>query len=138
MTEAVAARLEAGDHGGTYCGNPLACAVAEAVIRHLIDQGVPARVEQLGAEALARMGSWRARFPELVTAARGAGLLLLVEFADEMTAGAVASECLRRGVFVRQTQGSGIRVFPALTITPEELDEGLGVLEDSIAAVAAG
>ena len=37
MTDAVADRLEAGDHGGTYCGNPLACAVAEAVIRHLIE-----------------------------------------------------------------------------------------------------
>jgi 4-aminobutyrate aminotransferase-like enzyme len=37
---------------------------------------------------------------------------------------------------VRQTQGSGIRVFPALTITREELDEGLAALEESIAAVA--
>ena len=138
MTEAVAARLDAGDHGGTYCGNPLACAVAEAVIRHLIDEGAPERVERLGAESLARMGSWSERFPQAVADARGAGLLLLVEFADEGAAGAVAAECLRRGVFVRQTQGSGIRVFPALTITRDELDEGLGVLEEAIAAVAAG
>ena len=112
--------------------------MAEAVIRHLIDDDVPARVEELGGEALARMSSWRERFPDAVTGARGAGLLLLVEFRDEETAGAVAAECLRRGVFVRQTQGSGIRVFPALTITREELDEGLTVLEESIAAVAAG
>ena len=56
--------------------------------------------------------------------------------ATEATAGAVAAECLRRGVFVRQTQGSGIRVFPALTITRDELDEGLTLLEESIATVA--
>jgi acetylornithine/N-succinyldiaminopimelate aminotransferase len=136
MTDAVAGRLEAGDHGGTYCGNPLACAVAEAVIRHLIDIDAPARVEELGAEALARMTLWRERFPGTVAGARGAGLLLLVEFVDEQTATAVAAECLRRGVFVRQTQGSGIRVFPALTITAEELGEGLDLLEESIVAVA--
>jgi acetylornithine/N-succinyldiaminopimelate aminotransferase len=136
MTDAVADRLEAGDHGGTYCGNPLACAVAEAVIRHLIDIDAPSRVSELGAQALARMLSWRERFPGAVTGARGAGLLLLVEFADEQTAAAVAAECLRRGVFVRQTQGTGIRVFPALTVTAEELGEGLDLLEGSIAAVA--
>ncbi|HET6475419.1 MAG TPA: aspartate aminotransferase family protein [Thermoleophilia bacterium] len=136
MTDDVAARLEAGDHGGTYCGNPLACAVAEAVIRYLIDADVAARVEELGGEALARMESWSERFPEVVAGARGAGLLLLVELRDEATASAVAAECLRRGVFVRQTQGSGIRVFPALTIEREELDEGLTVLEESIAALA--
>jgi acetylornithine/N-succinyldiaminopimelate aminotransferase len=136
MTQAVADRLEAGDHGGTYCGNPLACAVAEAVIRHLLDEGISAHVDELGVEALGRMGSWAERFPDAVTGARGAGLLLLVEFTSEQTAAAVAAECLRRGAFVRQTQGTGIRVFPALTITREELSEGLGLLEESIAAVA--
>lgn len=135
MTESVAGRLQAGDHGGTYCGNPLACAVGEAVVRHLIDEDMPARVEALGAEALARMSSWRERFPGAVITARGAGLLLFVELADEDTASRVSAECLRRGVFVRQTQGNGIRVFPALTIAREELEEGLTVVEESIAAV---
>jgi acetylornithine/N-succinyldiaminopimelate aminotransferase len=136
MTDAVADRLEAGDHGGTYCGNPLACAVAEAVIRHLIEIEAPSRVADLGAHALARMLSWRERFPQVIAGARGAGLLLLAEFVDEQTAAAVAAECLCRGVFVRQTQGTGIRVFPALTITREELDEGLGLLEESVVTVA--
>ncbi len=135
MTDAVADRLEAGDHGGTYCGNPLACAVGEAVIRHLIEIDAPARVAELGNEALARLTTWRERFPAAVTGARGVGLLLLVEFTSEQTAAAVATECLRRGVFVRQTQGTGIRVFPALTISREELDQGLTALEESIAAV---
>jgi acetylornithine/N-succinyldiaminopimelate aminotransferase len=136
MTDAVASRLEAGDHGGTYCGNPLACAVAEAVIRQLIDEGIETHVGRLGAEALARMGAWSERFPRAVVEVRGVGLLLLAEFEREETAAAVAAECLRRGVFVRQTQGNGIRVFPALTITREELDEGLTLVEESIAAVA--
>jgi acetylornithine/N-succinyldiaminopimelate aminotransferase len=88
--------------------------------------------------ALARMAAWSERHAGLVTGARGVGLLLLVEFRDEAAAGAVAAECLRRGVFVRQTQGNGVRVFPALTITAGELDEGLTILEESIATVAAG
>ena len=138
MTEAVAGRLEAGDHGGTYCGNPLACAVAEAVIRVLIDDGIPAHVEELGREALARMAAWGERYPQTRDRRRGAGLLLLVEFRDEASAAAVAAECLRRGVFVRQTQGSGIRVFPALTITRGELDEGLTILEEAITSMANG
>jgi 4-aminobutyrate aminotransferase-like enzyme len=52
------------------------------------------------------MSSWRERFPAAVSGARGVGLLLLVEFADEAAAGAVAVRCLRRGVSVRQTQGT--------------------------------
>ena len=137
MTDAVADRLEAGDHGGTYCGNPLACAVAEAVLRYLVEEHVEARVTELGEWALGRMRGWAERLPGLVVGARGVGLLLLVELRDEATAGAVAAECLRRGAFVRQTHGTGIRVFPALTITHEELDEGLSLLEEAIAAAGA-
>jgi acetylornithine/N-succinyldiaminopimelate aminotransferase len=136
LTEEVAGKLEAGDHGGTYCGNPLACAVAEAVISHLVEIGAEARVAELGAEALGEMSGWVERYPGLVTGARGAGLLLLVEFRDEATASAVAAGCLARKVFVRQTQGVGIRVFPALTIKREELRDGLAIVEEAVAAVA--
>jgi acetylornithine/N-succinyldiaminopimelate aminotransferase len=138
MTADVSRRLELGDHGGTYCGNPLACAVACAVISYLIDYDAPAQVAARGREALAEMGRWRDAWPDLVTDVRGAGLLLLVELRDEAAAAAVAAECLARKTFVRQTQGVGIRVFPALTITPAELAQGLAVLGEAIAAVAAG
>ena len=70
------------------------------------------------------MDSWRERFPEVVAGARGVGLLLLVELARRGDCAAVAAECLRRGVFVRQTQGSGIRVFPALTISGRSWTRG--------------
>ena len=136
LTEEVAAKLQAGDHGGTYCGNPLACAVAEAVIGHLVENDIEAHVAELGAEALAILTRWSEAYPGVVTGARGAGLLLLVAFRDEQTAGAVTVGCLQRHLFVRQTHGTGIRVFPALTITRDELWTGLRTLEEAVAAVA--
>jgi len=132
VSDDVAARLELGDHGGTYCGNPLGCAVAHAVIRHLLDNDVADHVAGLGEWALAEMGAWVGRYPEKVRTVRGRGLLLLAQLRDAETATRVAATCLERGVFVRQTQGDSIRVFPALTITRDELAEGLAVLERAV------
>ncbi|MDA8404482.1 MAG: aspartate aminotransferase family protein [Desulfobacteraceae bacterium] len=136
MSEKVAKRLEFGDHGGTYCGNPLGCAVAHAVIKYLIDHRISENVEKMGRICLGRMGEWKQRYPDAIQDVRGKGLLLLVEFTGSETATRVADECLLRGLFVRQTQGSGIRVFPALNITEPELSEGLAVMQAAIEAAA--
>ena len=136
VSEEVSARLEPGDHGGTYCGNPLACAVAFAVIRYLVDNDVRAHVEELGRWALDEMAGWREAYPTVVTEVRGKGLLLLVELRDAATAARIDAECLSRRLFVRRTQGNAIRAFPALTISREELQEGLGILRQAIAHAA--
>ena len=135
MSEKVASMLEIGDHGGTYCGNPLGCAVAHAVIRYLIDNDVSANVEHMGRLFMETMGQWQERYPDVITEIRGKGLLLLIEFADPDIARKVSDECLARKLFVRQTQGSGIRVFPALNITEDELNEGLGIMRAAIEKV---
>lgn len=132
VSEAVSARLEIGDHGGTYCGNPLGCAVAHAVIRYLVDNDIGAHVAELGEVALEEMTSWRKAYPGLVADVRGRGLLLMVEFDDEAIAARVTDECLTRKVFVRQTQGNGIRVFPALNIERNQLMDGLATLRQAI------
>ncbi len=132
MTEAVAAKLEQGDHGGTYCGNPLGCAVACAVIRHLIDNDIPSSVAATGAFALGRLRQWMETYPERIADVRGKGLLMVIEFRDEKTAADVAAECLGRRLFVRQTQGRMIRIFPALNIKHEEMEEGLLLLEEAV------
>jgi len=132
MTEAVAAKLEQGDHGGTYCGNPLGCAVACAVIRHLIENDIPSAVASTGAFAIGRLRQWMETYPERIADVRGKGLLMAIEFRDERTATDVAAECLGRRLFVRQTQGRMIRIFPALNIKHEEMEEGLLLLEEAI------
>jgi acetylornithine/N-succinyldiaminopimelate aminotransferase len=134
ISEEVSEKLEPGDHGGTYCGNPLACAVAGAVIRVLLDEDIAGHVAEVGRWALAEMATWLDAYPRAVTAVRGAGLLLIVELRDEASAARVDARCLSRRLFVRRTQGNAIRVFPALTITREELAEGLAILRESIAA----
>ena len=136
VSEEVSARLELGDHGGTYCGNPLGCAVAGAVIRYLMDHDIATHVAGLGRWALDEMGGWRQAYPGIVTGVRGRGLLLLVEFRDEAVAARIDAECLSRRLFVRRTQGNAIRVFPALNISRRELTEGLDILRQAVASAA--
>ena len=134
VSEAVAAQFEVGDHGGTYCGNPLGCAVSHGVIKYLLDHDISSNVASMSRLALLRMRSWQ-RNTEMISDIRGKGLLLLLEFKEEKTATAVSNYCQEHALFVRQTQGNAIRIFPALTITKEELEEGLAILENALEQV---
>ncbi len=135
MSETVAKKLEIGDHGGTYCGNPLGCAVAHAVIQYLVDHDISENVDRLGRLALKKMGQFQQDFPNTIADVRGKGLLLLMEFKEENIATQVSDECLRQKLFVRQTQGNGIRIFPALNIKEDELLEGLEIIRLAIKAI---
>ena len=137
MTEEVAKKLEYGDHGGTYCGNPLGCAVAHAVIKYLLDHNVSENVARMGDICLDTMKEWQQLYPTLINEIRGAGLLLLIEFKDEEIATQVSDQCLAGNLFVRQTQGNGIRIFPALNINEDELREGLAIMQKAIESVIA-
>jgi len=132
LSEAVASRLGYGDHGGTYCGNPLGCAVAHAVISHILDANISANVMEMGGIAITWMERWRKTWPEAITDVRGRGLLLAVEFSNEATASRITDTCLAQGLFVRLTQGNIIRIFPALNIRREEMEEGLAIFEKAI------
>lgn len=136
MTEEVAEKLEYGDHGGTYCGNPLGCAVAHAVIKYLLDNDISKNVELMGNICLKRMHEWQKHYPEHINEIRGTGLLLLIEFKNDAIATQVSDQCLADKLFVRQTQGNGIRIFPALNINENELQEGLAILQKAIESVS--
>ena len=68
-----------------------------------------------------------------VSIERGKGLLIGLQLCSEETATCIANQCLKKGLFVRQTQGDVIRIFPALNINPEHMEEGLAIIEQSIA-----
>ena len=132
MSEKVVEKLDLGDHGGTYCGNPLGCAVAYAVIQYLLENKISENVENVEQFALEQMAAIQAKYPDIIVDVRGKGLLLLMEFKDEETATQVLHACLSKGLFITQTHGTGIRIFPALTIKKEEMEEGLAILEEAV------
>ncbi len=136
MSGKVSRKLDLGDHGGTYCGNPLGCAVAHAVISFLVDRNISDHVERLGCSALAELNQWKSRYQHIITDVRGFGLLLLIEFKDEPIATQINEICLEKRLFVRQTQGTGLRIFPALTIKEEDLEKGLKIIHRAVETVA--
>ncbi len=136
LTEEVSAKLEKGDHGGTYCGNPLGCAVAHAVIRHLMDNDIEQNVQSVGGMIHERMLLWKERFPSMIVDVRGRGLLLAMEMADAAMAERLFSEALKRGLILNLIQMKVIRLCPALNITPGEAEVALSILDEALDAAA--
>jgi ornithine--oxo-acid transaminase len=119
--------LQPGEHGSTFGGNPLACAIGRAVIKLLSTGEFQERSRSLGAYLHTRL-----REIDGVCEVRGRGLWAGVQIAPGGPAGRVASEALaERGVLCKETQDTTLRVAPPLVITREEIDMGV----DAIAAV---
>ncbi|MFE7269041.1 ornithine--oxo-acid transaminase [Streptomyces sp. NPDC057623] len=116
-----------GEHGSTFGGNPLACAVALEVIAMLRTGEFQERSAQLGAHLHQELGLLAGT--GRVTAVRGRGLWAGVDIARAFGTGREVSEKLMdRGVLVKDTQGATIRIAPPLVIGKEDLDWGLAQL----------
>ena len=120
-SDQVAAKIALGDHGGTFVGNPLACAAANTVLQVVVDEKLPERSAELGARVLARLRAFAQERPELVEEARGRGLLLGLVLRDAAEAATLAERALERGVLVNVTAGRVLRLFPALNIPEDDL-----------------
>ena len=127
-TEDVAKTVSLGDHGGTYAGNPLACAAANATLRVIEEDGLVARAQEVGARVMARLERFAAEHPALAANPRGRGLLIGMDLLDADAAATLSLRALERGVLVNVTAGTVLRLFPALNIPEAELDEALGVV----------
>ena len=114
--------FEPGDHASTFGGNPVACAAACAVVE-TVDEALLAKVVQQGGRLVASLE----RLPGAVEA-RGAGLLLGLEI--DRVARDVIAACLERGVLIGSAGERVLRLTPPLTITDDEVDQALAVLEE--------
>jgi 4-aminobutyrate aminotransferase / (S)-3-amino-2-methylpropionate transaminase / 5-aminovalerate transaminase len=134
----------AGGLGGTFGGNPIACAAALAVLEILVEDGLVARAEALGVKARARLDAMQARF-ELIGDVRGKGPMLAIELVRDRErktpAGAETKElvklCFERGLMLLSCgqYGNVIRTLMPLVITDDELDRGFSIMEESLAII---
>jgi len=120
-----------GDHGSTYGGEPLTTAVALAVTNYMIETNLAERVTKVGDYVLKKLDGWKNSMP-VVTGARGKGLLLAVAFNQDI-AEKVVLDCLSNGLIVNNVRPNAVRLAPPLTVSNEEMDEGLAILEKAIA-----
>jgi 4-aminobutyrate aminotransferase/(S)-3-amino-2-methylpropionate transaminase len=132
--------------GGTYGGNPVACAAALAVLDRFEADGfaLVARAKRLGERIGERLMGWKERYPR-VGDVRGLGPMRGIELVkdratkepDKAAAGALARYCIERGLVILTagTYGNVIRLLVPLTIEEDELEEGLGVIEAGLGEI---
>jgi len=115
--------LRPGEHGSTFGGNPLACAVARASLRAITEEGMVENSAAMGAyfrEGLNSIGS------RIIKEVRGRGLMLALELHPD--AGGARRYCValkHRGILCKDTKEHTIRISPPLVITREDIDKAL-------------
>ena len=134
-----------GSLGGTFCGHPLSCAAALAAIETIEKENLLARSVAIGHRFEERARAWQKKWP-LVGEVRGLGGMCAMELvrdaatrepADAETK-QVARFCYEHGLITitAGTLNNVIRILVPLVVTDEQFDEGLGVIESALAAVA--
>ncbi|MCO1574838.1 ornithine--oxo-acid transaminase [Crossiella sp. SN42] len=127
-SRAVLGVLQPGQHGSTFGGNPLACAVGRAVVGLLFTGEFQRRSAELGAHLHGRLN---ALIGHGVAKVSGRGLWAGVEIAPGGPTGREASKALAaRGVLCKETHDNTLRMAPPLVITKEELDLGIDALTE--------
>jgi 4-aminobutyrate aminotransferase len=130
-----------GGLGGTFGGNPLACAAALAVLEEVRSEGFRQRAEAIGARLRSRLDGFVAQ-TGLAGEVRGLGPMLALEFAEQTPelVGRVTAAARERGLVLLSCglYGNVIRILVPLSISDEDLDRGLDLLEESLGDAGAG
>ncbi|MEQ8822532.1 MAG: 4-aminobutyrate--2-oxoglutarate transaminase [Sumerlaeia bacterium] len=133
---------QVGGIGGTFGGNPLACAAALAVLDVMEDEKLPQRALQIGEKVMAAFRDLAGTY-DVVGDVRGLGAMCAMDLVDPATgkpdaakAGQVCAAARDRGLLLMTASGNVIRTLMPLTIPFEDLDAALGILKESVAAVA--
>lgn len=132
VPERLAHVFKPGDHGGTFGGNPLACAAVYATLTTIKSEGLVDKVAEKGEYFKNKLRKLQEKYPDKVTDVRGCGLMLGMEVAGEGKP--IVESCLANNVIVNCTAGNVIRIVPPLIISKEEIDIVVAALDKALAA----
>jgi len=144
----VLAKLPPGSHGGTYGGNVVACAAANATLDVIEDEGLVGNARERGAQMLAGLRALSTKYRSIGDV-RGLGLMLALEFVkpdegdgrvpDPEVTKRVQAEALARKLIILTagTYVNVVRIIPPLVTTADEVDQALQIIDESLAAAGA-
>lgn len=136
----IAERWPVGTHGTTFGGSPVAAAAGCVVLDQFADGSLLKNVNEMGAYLVEKLKAVQAKYP-VVYDVRGVGLMVAIEFCHEDGTPApeiwqkVKAGCFKRHMLTLNcgVHGNGMRFATPLNVTKEEIDEGVGIVEASIA-----
>ena len=130
-----------GTIGGTYCGNPLACASALKVMEVMEKEDYPGKAKKIGVIAMEKFNEWKEKY-EVIGDVRGIGSMIGVEFvkdkatkeANAEIVGKIVNYAVKKGLMLEAagTYGNVIRFLCPLCVTDEQLKKGLEIYEEAI------
>ena len=127
--------FQPGDHGSTFGGNALTCAAAYASTKYILDNDVVDNAATVGAYLGQGLNDLMSRY-DFITEVRGMGCLWAMLFDSDITP-AVVGACNDAGILLNPLRPNAVRLMPPLTVTKEEIDEALDILETGIKVATA-
>jgi ornithine--oxo-acid transaminase len=128
--------IKPGEHGSTYGGNPLACAVATEALKVVIDEKLAENAEKMGVLFRSELGKVKSKWIKVI---RGRGLLNALEINDTQESKTAWNICLKmaeNGLLAKPTHGNIIRFAPPLVINENQVKEAVAIIEKSLNSIA--
>ncbi|SJN49059.1 ornithine--oxo-acid transaminase [Sphingobacterium faecium] len=132
--DAIMLTIKPGEHGSTYGGNPLACAVSMEALQVVLDEHLAENAENMGQLFRNGLEEMMTRCP-IITEVRGKGLLNAIVIDSEEEDDLAWEICLKfkeNGLLAKPTHGNKIRLAPPLVMTEEQIEESLKIIEKSL------
>ena len=129
--------IRPGQHGSTFGGNPVACAVAMEALEVVKDENLAQNAFDLGKIFRERMNDLAKNSPDMITLVRGKGLLnaiIINDTEDSKTAWNLCVGMAKNGLLAKPTHGNIIRFAPPLVINEKELDKCCTIIEKTVKA----
>jgi len=126
-TEKAAAGMQAGSHGSTFGGNPLAMAAGNAVLDIMLAPGFLQQVQSRGAALRARLESLAAAHPDVLEAVRGSGMILGLKCV--VPCGDLVAALREGGLLTVPAADNVVRILPPLIIEQKEIDEAAAIID---------
>ncbi|HSP54601.1 MAG TPA: aspartate aminotransferase family protein [Dehalococcoidia bacterium] len=128
--------LGPGEHGTTFGGNALACEVGYTVLKYMLDHDIPGEAAKRGTYVERKLHTLADKHP-MVTEIRGKGLIWAVEL-DRSIAEEARDLCGEAGLLINNVKPTALRIIPPLTVTEEEIDTAVAIIDRVLAGIEKG